>query len=121
MKNCMACHGADGAGLELLGPPLAGSEWVTSSSKRLAAILLQGMMGPIRVAGKDYNPPSVMPGLKQNPDFSDSDLADLATFTRHAWGNGKDIVKPAVFSGVRAELADRDTVFTSGELEKAYP
>lgn len=121
VKNCMACHGADGAGLDLLGPPLAGSEWVTGSSKRLAAILLQGMMGPIRVAGKDYNPPSVMPGLKQNPDLSDTDLADIATFTRHAWGNNKDAVKPATVSEVRKELADRDTVFTSGELEKAYP
>jgi len=121
VKNCMACHGADGGGLELLGPPLAGSEWVTGTPKRLAAILLQGMMGPIRVAGKDYNPPTVMPGLKQNPDFSDSDLADLATFTRHAWGNGKDAMKAATLSEVRAELADRDTVFTSGELEKAYP
>jgi mono/diheme cytochrome c family protein len=79
------------------------------------------MMGPIRVAGKDYNPPSVMPGLKQNPDLSDTDLADIATFTRHAWGNNKDAVKAATVSEVRKELADRDTVFTSGELEKAYP
>lgn len=121
VKNCMACHGADGAGLELLGPPLAGSEWVTGSHKRLAAILLQGMHGPIRVAGKDYNPPTVMPGLKQNPDLNDTDLADIATFTRHAWGNNKDATKPAVFSDVREELADRETVFTSAELEKAYP
>jgi mono/diheme cytochrome c family protein len=121
VKNCMACHGADGAGLELLGPPLAGSEWVTASPKRLAAILLQGMMGPIRVAGKDYDPPSVMPGLKQNPDLGDADLADIATFTRHAWGNGKDAVKAATVAEVRAELAGRDTVFTAGELEKAYP
>jgi len=121
VKNCMACHGADGAGLELLGPPLAGSEWVAGSHKRLAAILLQGMHGPIRVAGKDYDPPSVMPGLKQNPDISDTDLADIATFIRHAWGNRKDAVKPAVLSAVRAELAGRDTVFNAAELEMAYP
>lgn len=121
VKNCMACHGADGGGLEMLGPPLAGSEWVTGSHKRLAAILLQGMMGPIRVAGKDYDPPTVMPGLKQNPDLTDPDIADIATFIRHAWGNNKDATKPAVLSQVRQELTDRDTVFTAGELEKAYP
>jgi len=62
-----------------------------------------------------------MPGLKQNPDLTDTDLADIATFTRHAWGNNKDATKPAVFSEVRKELADRETVFTAAELEKAYP
>ena len=56
--------------------------------------------------------------LHQNIDTS---IADLATFTRHAWGNAKDAVKAATLSEVRKELADRDTVFTSGELEKAYP
>mgnify|MGYP002831137691 CR=1 FL=1 len=43
LTTCMACHGPDGQGLPMLGPPLVGSEWTTGSKQRLAAILLQGM------------------------------------------------------------------------------
>lgn len=121
VMHCMACHGADGMGMEHLGPPLADSEWVTGSHKRLAAILLQGMQGPIRVAGKDYTPAAPMPGLKDNADLTDKHLADIATFVRFAWNNSKDAVRPETFSEVRGELEDRETTFTAEELEKDYP
>jgi mono/diheme cytochrome c family protein len=121
VAHCLACHGADGEGIENLGPPLVASEWVTGSHKRLAAIILQGMMGPIRVAGKDYTPAAAMPGFKLNPEVTDAQFADLATFVRFAWDNGKDAVKPATFTKVRAELSDRETVFSPEEVEKAYP
>ena len=108
-------------GMEQLGPPLVGSEWVTGSHKRLAAIMLQGMQGPIRVAGKDYTPASEMPPFKINPAITDSHLADIATFVRFAWNNGKDAVKPETIAGVREELKDRETSFTADELMKRYP
>lgn len=121
VMHCMACHGADGMGMEQLGPPLADSEWVTGSHKRLAAILLQGMQGPITVAGKKYTPAAPMPGLKDNSDLTDKHLADIATFVRFAWNNGKDPVKAETFGQVRAELDSQDSAFTAEELEKAYP
>lgn len=121
VTQCMACHGSGGEGLEHLGPPLVNSEWVNGSHEKLAAILLQGMMGPIRVAGIDYDPPSAMPGLKHNPAISDADLADVATFIRHAWGNRKNVVGPETIGKVRGQLADRDAVFSAEELENTYP
>lgn len=121
VANCMACHGADGMGMEQLGPPLVDSEWVTGSHKLLAAIILQGMHGPIRVAGKDYTPAAVMPGLKDNTELPDERLADIATFVRFAWDNGKDSVKAETFAGVRKELQERNTTFTQEELEKFFP
>ncbi|QTN31056.1 c-type cytochrome [Akkermansiaceae bacterium] len=120
VANCMACHGADGTGMEQIGPPLAGSEWVTGSPARLAAILLQGMQGPVRVAGKLYNPPSEMPGFKLNTAITDKHLADIATFVRFAWDNGRDAVNPEAISGVRKGLEDRATSFTAEELEKRF-
>lgn len=121
IMNCMACHGVDGKGLPMLGPPLVGSEWTTGSTSRLAAILLQGMMGPIEVDGKQYVPAAAMPGLKQNEAISDAQLADVATFVRYAWGNKKSAVKPEHFSSVRTLLKDRDTAFTAEELRKRFP
>ena len=111
----------DGNGMEQLGPPVVGSEWVNGSHERLAAILLQGMMGTIKVAGKEYTPAAAMPGLKLNPAITDEHLADVATFVRHAWGNGKNAVKADTFTKVRKELADRETVFSPEELVKAFP
>lgn len=120
VANCMACHGADGKGMEQIGPPLVGSEWVTGPQKRLAAIILQGMQGPVTVAGKVYTPVSEMPAFKVNTALTDSHLADIATFVRFAWNNGKDAVKPETFTGMRKDLEERETSFTQGELEKQF-
>jgi len=121
IANCIACHGSDGRGLELLGPPLVGSEWVTGSPNRLAAILLQGLMGPIEVKGKHYTPAAAMPGLKHAPGVTDSQVADVGTFVRHAWNNRKGAVKTETIEAVRGELGDRETTFSPEELMKAYP
>ncbi|MEJ6643721.1 MAG: cytochrome c, partial [Akkermansiaceae bacterium] len=121
IANCMACHGSDGNGIELLGPPLVKSQWVNGSPKRLAAILLQGLMGPIEVNGTKYTPAAAMPGLKDAPQINDFQLADVATFIRHAWNNGKSAVKAETLSEVRKELEDRQTTFTPEELLEEYP
>ncbi|MFT6181938.1 MAG: mono/diheme cytochrome c family protein/glucose/arabinose dehydrogenase [Akkermansiaceae bacterium] len=121
IANCMACHGSDGAGLENLGPPLVKSDWVTESSERLAAILLQGMMGPIEVNGKQYTPAAAMPGLKDAPQIDDVQLADVATFVRHAWNNRKGAVKAGTVAEVRKKLAGRETTFTPEEVTKEFP
>jgi mono/diheme cytochrome c family protein len=120
VATCMACHGADGKGMEKLGPPLVKSEWVTGSTKRLAAIVLQGMQGPIEVAGKTYTPAAPMPGHKLNPEMTDAKIADAVTFVRHAWNNRKGMIKPEVITQVRKELDGRETMFTPEELKKAY-
>jgi mono/diheme cytochrome c family protein/glucose/arabinose dehydrogenase len=121
LANCIACHGVDGLGLPMLGPPLVGSEWATGSTSRLAAILLQGMMGPIKVGGQQYVPAAAMPGLKTDAAISDAQLADVATFVRFAWGNKKSAVKPKHFAAIRASLKDRDTAFSAAELRKRFP
>ena len=107
--------------MEQIGPPLAGSEWVTGSHKRLAAIMLQGMQGPVTVAGKVYTPVSEMPAFKGNTALTDSHLADIATFVRFAWNNGKDAVKEETITGMRKELEERQTSFSQAELEKQFP
>jgi mono/diheme cytochrome c family protein len=78
-------------------------------------------MGPIEVKGKKYTPAAAMPGLKLAPGISDAQLADVATFVRHAWNNRKGAVNAETIGGVRRELGDREVVFTPEELLKAYP
>src|SRR4029078_86573 len=50
-STCSVCHGADGEGIQYLGPPLNGSEYVAGSTDRLAMIILNGVTGPIYVNG----------------------------------------------------------------------
>ncbi|MDC0302799.1 c-type cytochrome, partial [bacterium] len=120
IANCMACHGPDGNGLELLGPPLVKSEWVAGSPERLSAILLQGLMGPIEVKGRKYTPAAAMPGLKDAPQITDADLADVSTFIRHAWGNNHSAVKADTVISTRGKLKGRQATFTPEELNNFF-
>lgn len=89
---CSACHGADGKGIQDLAPPLKGSEYVDGSMKRLASIILHGLSGPINVSGKLYQLNNEMPGLINNKDISDEDIADIIRFTQNAFAKeGKNI------------------------------
>jgi mono/diheme cytochrome c family protein len=78
------------------------------------------MMGPITVSGKHYTPAAAMPGLKQIPGISDEQLADVATFVRHAWNNRKGAVNSETVTAVRKELGDRQETFSPEELVKAF-
>lgn len=89
---CATCHGADGKGIQDLAPPLKGSEYIDGSMKRLAAIILHGLGGPISVNGKVYQLNNEMPGLINNKDISDEDIADIIRYTQNALAKeGKNI------------------------------
>jgi mono/diheme cytochrome c family protein len=89
---CASCHGADGKGIQDLAPPLKDSEFINGSMKRLASILLHGLSGPLSVNGKQYQLNNEMPGLANNKDLSDEDIADIIRFTQNAFAkDGKNI------------------------------
>lgn len=115
---CFGCHGQQGEGMPMIGPPLDGSEWVTGSVDRLTGIMLHGLTGPIHVAGKKYAPPVVMPGLKDHPHLKDKDLAAIATYIRNAWGNRSKPVSDKAFASFRKKSEDRALPYTEKELLK---
>ncbi|GAB4021511.1 hypothetical protein GCM10028808_66600 [Spirosoma migulaei] len=89
---CATCHGADGKGIQDLAPPLKDSEYINGSMKRLAAIILHGVSGPIHVNGKLYQLNNEMPALINNKEISDQDIADIIRFTQNAFAkDGKGI------------------------------
>ncbi len=97
-QTCVACHQATGAGIPGVFPPLAGSEWVTGPVENLIRIQLRGLMGPIKVAGKDYN--SVMP---PNASMTDEQIAEVLTYVRNEWGNKGSAVTPDMVKALRSE------------------
>ena len=116
---CFGCHGADGAGMPNLGPPLDSSEWVTGKPKTLANILLHGLTGPITVDGEKYKPDADMPALGPNPTITDQDLADIATYIRNEWSNKAAPIPASLIQQQREATKDRGArAWTAGELAK---
>lgn len=119
-RICMGCHQVHGNGQQYIAPPLVGSEWVLDSEQRLIAIIMDGVMGPIEVLGKTYTVPEIqpmMPGLRMNPEFTDEQLAAIATYVRNAWGNGAAPVPAEAVARYREGIAPR-APWTPEELLK---
>lgn len=101
--TCSACHGANGEGGPL-GPPLAGSEWVTGPISNLIRIQFRGLTnGPITVAGKQYATfPAPMAPLGAGK--SDEEVAAVLTYVRNSFGNKASAVKPDQAKALRSEV-----------------
>lgn len=117
---CVGCHGADGAGLENLGPQLDQSDWVTGDPQRLIKVLLHGLSGPIEINGKTFTPLTVMPGLGQNPTIKDQDIADLATYIRANWNNRASQIEEKTVKEIRNATKDRSPgqMYTAEDFKK---
>ncbi|SSY79995.1 copper-containing nitrite reductase [Alysiella crassa] len=91
--NCMACHGAEGKGVEGAFPPLAGSDYLNEDPKRGIHAITKGLSGKITVNGKEYN--SVMPAVA----LKDEDVANVLTYVLNSWGNKGGEITPADVAG----------------------
>lgn len=85
--NCMSCHMPEGTGLEGTFPPLAKSKNLADKNKMIK-VILQGMKGPIKVNGVDYD--SQMAGVS----LADKEVADVLNYIRNSWGNKYPAVLP---------------------------
>ncbi len=116
-KGCAACHQNSGLGTPGQFPPLAGSDWVNAPSpNRIIRLVLQGIQGPIKVNGVDFN--NVMPPWKGV--LTDEEIAAVLTYIRQnkEWGNNSPPVTPAQIKAIDKEVSDRSEPWTAPELMK---
>jgi mono/diheme cytochrome c family protein len=101
MTICAACHQRDGEGKDGVAPPLVGSEWALApGGGRLVRIVLNGMSGPVRVGGRDWNLP--MPPWREN--LTDDQVAVVLTFIRSQLGtNHAGAISSALVAAARKE------------------
>lgn len=109
---CLNCHQAAGQGLEGVYPPLAGSEWVRGDKDRLIRIVLHGLEGPTKVAGKDYG---VVPMPPMGLD--DQQTAEVLNYVRGTWG-GKGLPSVSTDDVARIRAASRARPWTQAELDR---
>ncbi|MES2644562.1 MAG: cytochrome c [Myxococcota bacterium] len=112
-QRCASCHQADGKGLAGVFPPLVGSEWVAGDPAILVRIVLDGLAGPITVAGQPYD--GVMPAWRDQLD--DPAIAAVLTHERANAGVDAPPIDPALVTELRAATAARATPWTAAELE----
>ncbi len=100
---CGACHGQNGEGVPMAGPPLAGSEWVTGPVSNLVILGFRGLIGPITVAGKEHK--EFVAGMApMAAAMSDEDYAAVLTYIRNSFGNKASPVKPEWVKAFRGEI-----------------
>ncbi|OUU25867.1 MAG: hypothetical protein CBC13_01390 [Planctomycetia bacterium TMED53] len=113
---CSSCHGAGGQGLPGLGPSLLGSEWLLGAEDIPIRIILDGLTGPITVDGELWN--QTMPGHRENPKMTDSEISALLTWIRRQWGHRADPVSPETVTKIRSETVHRKHPWTDALLRE---
>jgi mono/diheme cytochrome c family protein len=119
MQTCLVCHQPTGLGLPGAFPPLAATEYTTGDARRMVAMLLKGVQGPLKVNNVTYN--NIM--LAVDTQFpilkDDSKVADVVNYVRNSFGNKDDNgVTPEFVTKVRTEFTSRTTPWTEAELLK---
>ena len=94
--QCASCHMVEGEGIAEVFPPLAKSDYLNDKN-RLIKVVLQGVRGPMKINGIEYN--SEMPGVK----LTDQQVSDVLNFIRNSWGNKAAAILPAeIKAGLKA-------------------
>lgn len=101
---CIACHQANGRGLERVAPSLAGSDLALAPGGIGARILISGKEGET----------GLMPPLGQALD--DEQIAGVLTYIRRQWGNTASPVDPAEVREAREATQDRTRPWTDAEI-----
>lgn len=116
-ETCSGCHQNNGLGVPGQFPPLAGSDWVLAEGPgRIVRLILNGIGGPIKVKGVDFN--NQMPPWKDV--LNDEKVAAVTTFIRQnrEWGNSISGVTPEQVAAIRKKVADRADFWQAADLEK---
>lgn len=114
---CAMCHGKSGEGIPNLAPQLVQSGWVNAADKSIPIrLVLDGLQGPVQVAGKPYSLPGVMPGLRENIATNNGTIAKIITYIRNSWGNDAGAVQVGEVGEVRAATKDRKDPYQAAEL-----
>ncbi len=95
--TCSTCHQPDGKGMEGVFPPLAASDYIKADAKSLPRVILHGLVGPVKVNGKDYN--SNMPPMSQ---LTDDEVANISTYVLNSWGNPGGRISKEEAAAIRA-------------------
>jgi len=94
-STCLACHQADGKGIEKAFPPLVKSDYFASDPQKIIRAITHGLSGPITVNGKPFD------GVMPKQTLSDNQVASIVTYVLNNFGNKGGEVDAAEVAKVR--------------------
>jgi mono/diheme cytochrome c family protein len=112
--NCLACHGADGKGMQagqsMMAPSLAGSELLLGDPDKSLLIVLKG----IQKETADYM--GVMAPLGATLD--DEKLAAVLTYARNSFGNSAGPITPEQAAAARAKFTEVPMMLSRPKIDE---
>ena len=115
-ETCINCHMPNGLGQPGAVPALAGSEWVDGAEfneKRLVAIVLKGVKGPVAVKGANFN--SQMQAWEP---LGPKKIAAVLTYVRQEWGNKGGEITEAQVVAAKKEFSGHSDQWTMDEIKQ---
>ena len=115
-ETCINCHMPNGLGQPGAVPALAGSEWVDGAEfneKRLVAMVLKGVKGPVTVKGANFN--SQMQAWEP---LGPKKIAAVLSFVRQEWGNKGGEISEALVGAAKKEFSSHSDQWTIDEIKK---
>ncbi|HAL81906.1 MAG TPA: cytochrome C [Mucilaginibacter sp.] len=94
---CLACHMADGGGVQNMNPPLISTSYVSGNKPALIKIVLNGFKDDVEINGQKYSN-----NMLPHSDLSDQQVADVLTYVRKSFGNKASAVTAFEVKKVRA-------------------
>ena len=94
---CLACHMADGGGVQNMNPPLIKTTYVLGDKATLIKIVLNGFKEDVEINGQTYSN-----NMTPHSDLKDQQIADVLTYVRKSFGNKASAVTVAQVKMVRA-------------------
>lgn len=91
VTHCSNCHQKDGAGLRLVYPPLASSDYMEKNFQKVICGMKYGLAGEIVVNGNTYH--QLMPGVLS---LTELELAEIATYIYNSWGHQRGLIESRV-------------------------
>jgi len=82
--------------------------------KRLIAIILKGLQGPITVSGKPFSSVNVMPPWETQ--ISPKKIAAVASYIRQEWGNSAPEISEAKVVAAKKEFAGQTASWNAEQL-----
>ncbi|WP_240484946.1 DUF7133 domain-containing protein [Arenibacter latericius] len=113
---CASCHSPSGEGIAGLAPPLLGSDYISTHLEQLGLIILHGLKGPLLINGETYDEGHQMPGLINNQDISDQDIADIISYVTNAFSNRPRSLKTSNIKSLRDQKSKSGMEYTEAEL-----
>lgn len=118
LSYCATCHGKEGEGVTNIAPPLSTAELLNSNAEVPIKILLDGLSGPVTVNNVTYSFSNAMPGLRNNIETNNGDIAAILTYVRNSFGNKSSPITVEQVGQVRSATENRKTPYTLPELKQ---